>query len=586
MDLLGTALGADAALDGSARMKLLQRFTSRRAASASAASDSIGIEITLEQLLLAISVFWLVSANQLFFVAALKSRLWSLPATWGFGLALTVLYITVTFAVLCALVSRWNAKPVLTALLIATASASYFMQSYGVYLDPSMLRNVVRTDLAETRELLGWRWALHMALYAALPTLLLWRVRIVQRPWARALVLRMAYMLGALALAVAAVMVVFQPFASLMRNHKEVRYLATPSNYLWSLGSVAVAQLKGAAKPRQSLGLDAVMTALPAGAKPHLVVMVVGETARAANWGLNASTGGYTRQTTPELAALNVINFSQVTSCGTNTEVSLPCMFAPVGRRNYDEAAIRTSESLLHVMARAGAQVHWRDNQSGCKGVCDGLPGNSTVDQVLTLNPPGLCSDGRCMDEGLLAGLDERIAALRAKGGKQVLVLHMLGNHGPSYFRRYPPAFERFKPACQSDDLARCSQNEIVNAYDNAILYTDHVLAQLITKLQAKADGLDTAVVYASDHGESLGESGLFLHGLPYAIAPKEQTQVPMVMWFSPGMRQSLGLNEPCLRQRATQTASHDNLFHTALGLLNISASVYEPDLDLLKPCR
>jgi lipid A ethanolaminephosphotransferase len=568
-------------------MKLLQRFTSRRPAlAASAAPSSAGIEITLEQLLLAVSVFWLASANQLFFVAALKSRSWSLPATWGFALALTVLYVSVTFALLCALVTRWNAKPVLTTLLIATASASYFMQSYGVYLDPSMLRNVLRTDLVETHELLGWRWALHMALYAALPTLLLWRVQIVRRPSARALALRLAFMLAALALAAAAVMAVFQPFASLMRNHKEVRYLATPSNYVWSLGSVGAAQLKGAVKPRQSLGLDATMPALPAGARPQLVVMVVGETARAANWGLNASSGGYARQTTPLLAALNVINFNSVTSCGTNTEVSLPCMFAPVGRRNYDEAAIRASESLLHVIARAGATVHWRDNQSGCKGVCDGLPANGTVDEVLTLNPPGLCSDGRCMDEGLLAGLDERMAALQAKGGKQVLVLHMLGNHGPSYFRRYPPAFERFKPACRSDDLAHCSQQEIVNAYDNALLYTDHVLAQLIAKLQAKAGLVDTALVYASDHGESLGENGLFLHGMPYAIAPKEQTQVPMVMWYSPGMRQSLSLNDACLRQRATQPTTHDSLFHTALGILNITASVYEPSLDLLKACR
>jgi lipid A ethanolaminephosphotransferase len=544
------------------------------------------IQLTLPQLLIAVSVLWLLTANALFFTAALSGRALNALPTWGFALALGCMLLSAHYLLISLLVYRWNAKPVLAVLIVASAAAAYFMQTFGIYLDPSMLRNILRTDVAETRELLTGRMALHMALYAGLPLLVLWRVRIVHKPFARAMLAHWGLTLLSALVFVGALLAVFQPMASLMRNHKEVRYLATPANYLWSLGSVGVAQFKGAAKPRQSLGLDAKMAALPAGAKPQLVVMVVGETARAANWGLNASSGGYARQTTPQLAALNVINFNPVTSCGTNTEVSLPCMFAPVGRRSYDEAAIRGSESLLHVIARAGAAVHWRDNQSGCKGVCDGLPGNSSVDEVLALNPPGLCAEGRCLDEGLLAGLDERMAALQAKGGKQVLVLHMLGNHGPSYFRRYPPEFEQFKPACQNDDLARCSQSEIVNSYDNALLYTDHVIAQLISKLQAKASAVDTAVVYASDHGESLGENGLFLHGIPYAIAPKEQTQVPMVMWFSAGMRQSLALNEACLRQRAAQPSSHNNLFHTALGMLNISASVYEPSLDLLKPCR
>ena len=201
-------------------------------------------------------------------------------------------------------------------------------------------------------------------------------------------------------------------------------------------------------------------------------------------------------------------------------------MFAPVGRRDYDEARISGSESLLHVLARAGVGVHWRDNQSGCKGVCEGLANQS----VASLNAPGLCVGGHCFDAGLLHGLDERLAGA---SGSQLLVLHQLGNHGPSYYRRYPQAFARFQPACEDDDLNRCSREQIVNAFDNALLYTDHVLATLIAKLQAQADKVDSAVVYVSDHGESLGENNLFLHGMPYAIAPAEQTSVPMLMWLS-----------------------------------------------------
>ena len=188
--------------------------------------------------------------------------------------------------------------------------------------------------------------------------------------------------------------------------------------------------LRGAAQPRQPIGLDAAPgPSWAQQSKPRLMVLVVGETARAANWGLN----GYARQTTPELARLPVINFGAVQACGTNTEVSLPCMFAPVGRRDYNEQRIRDSQSLLHVLARAGVDVHWRDNQSGCKGVCDGL----SSENVRSSNPPGLCSDGQCLDEALLADLDRRLDRLQAqRSGTQLLVLHMLGNHGPSYFRR------------------------------------------------------------------------------------------------------------------------------------------------------
>jgi lipid A ethanolaminephosphotransferase len=302
---------------------------------------------------------------------------------------------------------------------------------------------------------------------------------------------------------------------------------------------------------------------------------VVGETVRGDSWGLN----GYARQTTPRLAPLPLVNFADTTACGTSTEVSLPCMFAPVGRRHYDEARIRGSESLLHVLARAGVAVHWRDNQSGCKGVCEGLPSDS----VTAATAPGLCQGERCWDEGLLRGLDER---LQRAQGTQLLVLHMLGNHGPAYFRRYPPAFERFSPSCRHDDLGRCSQAEIVNAYDNAVLYTDHVLASLIATLQARADRIDTAMLFVSDHGESLGEKGLYLHGMPQAIAPREQTQVPMALWWSAGFGQAVALDRPCMQRRAAAPASHDNLFHTVLGLLDVKTALYEAPLDLSHGCR
>ncbi len=542
------------------------------------------IPASSEQLLWAASLFWTLAANRLFLGAALHSRDLSRPANWAFALTLAVMLTCLHYLVLAPLAHRLSIKPLLTLLLIVTAAATYFMQAYGVYMDPSMIRNVLRTDAGETRELLSWALLVHLLLYAGLPLALLWHVRVRRRRWKGAILHRLLGISAAAALLAGGVLAEYQPLSSLMRNHKEVRYLVTPGNVLWSTGAVLAADLEGAAQPRQSIGLDAVpgprMSArAQPGARPLLLVLVVGETARAASWGLS----GYARQTTPNLAQLPVINETDVTACGTNTETSLPCMFAPVGRRDYDAARIRGSESLLHVLARAGAAVHWRDNQSGCKGVCEGL----AQDRVASINPAGMCAAGNCLDEGLLAGLDARLASLPAKSGTHVWVLHMLGNHGPSYYRRYPRGFARFLPACEQDDLQLCTQDEIVNAYDNALLYTDHVLASLIGKLDA-ARAVDSAVLFVSDHGESLGENNLYLHGLPYAIAPEAQTKVPMLMWFSASLRSGTEalIDAGCLRQRAGRPITHDYLFHTVLALVDVRTRLRDPAWDLIGPCR
>jgi lipid A ethanolaminephosphotransferase len=273
----------------------------------------------------------------------------------------------------------------------------------------------------------------------------------------------------------------------------------------------------------------------------------------------------------------DVINFPDVESCGTSTQVSVPCLFSPYGRHDYDAAQIRSHQSLLHVLQRAGVQVLWRDNQSGCKRVCDGLD----FESMASATDPALCNGKRCFDEILLSGLQARI---RPDGRDRIVVLHQLGNHGPAYYQRHPPAFRRFTPTCDTEQLGNCSRQQIVNSYDNAVLYTDHFLARAIDLLRNEP-GYDSALVYVSDHGESLGENGLFLHGVPQAIAPSQQTHVPMVMWFSPGFARQLGLDLGCVRQVAEESASHDNLFPTILGMFRVQTSIYDPKLDLLRRC-
>ncbi len=543
------------------------------------------IRASVEELLLAAALFWLLAGNQPFLREALQGR--SVLAGGGLQLAATlVLSVVALHVLLLGLVAqRRTVKPLIALLTVVTAVAAWFSSRYGVVLDPSMLRNVLHTDVAEASELLGWPLLLHLLLYAAAPIALLARVEVLPRAsWRHAAGVRLALLAGSLAVLLLAVMLSFQPLASLMRTHKELRYRITPANVLYATAAVVAADLRGAARPREPIGTDAKPgPAQLARQRPMVLVLVVGETARAANWGL----AGYARDTTPRLRQLPVLDFGTVQACGTNTEVSVPCLFAPVGRQDYDESRIRGQESLLHVLARAGVAVHWRDNQSGCKGVCDGLPG----DRPTPATAPGLCDGDHCLDEALIHDLDARLERLGTTPGTQIWVLHMLGNHGPAYFRRHPAPFTAFEPECRDEDLGRCSQQEIVNAYDNALRYTDEVLARAIERLAAHAGRVDSALLYVSDHGESLGEHGLFLHGLPYAIAPDVQKQVPMIFWASGGFEQNAGLQPGCLQGPLKQRAQgggvgHQHVFHTVLGLLDVHTALHNPALDLVAACR
>ncbi|HVK52936.1 MAG TPA: phosphoethanolamine--lipid A transferase [Pseudoxanthomonas sp.] len=525
--------------------------------------------IASETLLLAVSLYFSLFCNGAFWRNVIVAPV----AQWRLALALLVAITAVHALLLGLFLHRRYARPVLAVLILVTAFATYYMSSYGVYLDADMLRNVLNTDVKESSELLSWGLLLPL-LFAALPIALLWRVELRKRSWKQAAGIRAGF-LGLMVLAtVLSSLACFQDLSSLIRNRREVRYLVTPANYLVSLTRVLTATPPGQRPARIVIGEDARMMPAAMGRKPRLLVIVVGETARAANWGLN----GYDRQTTPELAKQDVINFSKVTACGSSTEVSLPCMFSPYGRHDYDQQKIRSHQSLLHVLEHAGIHTLWRDNQSGCKGVCEGLAMQSMSDTP----DPALCNDSRCLDEILLKGWRE---AVGARAGDQVVLLHQLGNHGPNYFDRYPASFRRFLPECRSNELGQCDRQAIVNAYDNALLYTDHVLASAIATLRADTQH-DTALIYVSDHGESLGEKGLFLHGVPYAIAPSEQTHVPMVMWFSPGFATSAALDLDCVRGKAGQPASHDNLFPSVLGLMDVQTSIHDRERDLFASCR
>ncbi|NIC40033.1 phosphoethanolamine transferase [Aquabacterium sp. A08] len=532
--------------------------------------------------LLAVLALWLTTVGNL----PLWRAVVQLPESQGVHALFTVSALVglvggTTLAGLCALVwPRWL-KPVGVVLLLVTAVSSHFMQAYGVVIDPTMLANAVHTDAREVRDLLSADLLLTLLAGVALPGLWWWRqtVRPVGAP--RLLAQQLGW--GLLGLAVAAVLLwaAFQDVASLMRNHKPLRYMINPFNTVYAAGRHAVGRTAHAQQPLQTLGEDAHLAAPPGGADTApLIVLVVGETARAANFAL----GGYGRDTTPRLQALaragELTYFSGVRSCGTNTQTSVPCMFSGQGRANFDATLHR--ENLLDVLQRAGLAVLWLDNQSGCKGVCDRVPHASTRER----GDPDLCPDGECFDEVLLRALPDELAKLdpARRARSTVVVVHQMGSHGPAYHLRSPAAFKTLGPECTSNALQNCPPEQIVNAYDHSLRYTDHLLAGTIAWLRAQTR--PTALLYVSDHGESLGEKGLYLHGMPYAMAPDEQTHVPMLFWTSPGLAQRAGLSTDCLRQQADRPLSHDHLFHSMLGLTGVRTQVRQPELDLFQPCR
>lgn len=518
------------------------------------------------------ALYFSLASNTAFWAAFRASEAGQSSGAWALGLGMWVAITALHAGLLTLVVNRWTRNIVLPLVLLVTAAAAFYMDRYQVYIDRDMVANVLVTEPKEARELITPDFLVALLVYGLLPSIAVWWTRAPQRSVAKGAAFHAAGLALAFLVALGAIGLNYQSLSSLMRNEKSMRHLIAPGNWIVALGK-ALREKRGDA-PRAPIATDARL-ARPSGARPRLLVIVVGETVRAANWGLN----GYARQTTPRLAALNGVNYPDVEACGTNTEVSLPCMFSRQGLHDYDRDAIRGSESLLHLLDHLGIHTLWRDNQTGCKGACDGLPFESFLDAQV----PAYCEGGRCFDGVLLHELDAAVARMP---GDAVVVLHMLGNHGPSYYARYPEAFRRFTPACEVDELGDCERSTIVNAYDNAILYTDTVVADAVAWLEQQSTARDTALIYLSDHGESLGESGLYLHGVPRMIAPDEQLKVPMWLWLSPGLREADGIDLGCLRGRASEPRTHDVLFSTVLGLMRVETSARLPEEDLLAPCR
>jgi lipid A ethanolaminephosphotransferase len=539
--------------------------------------------------LMVLTSIWLASLGNI----ALWQELARLPemndwrAAW-FGIAFAVLIAALICMLMSLLCWRWTLKPVMALLLTSAALGTYFMLSYRVVIDSSMMVNVLQTDLKESLDLFSWKLVVAVLFLAVIPIVVLWTRPVRQLTVLKTIVGNVQLLLASCIVAAVAVFPIYQDFASSMRNHIQLRYLINPLNSFYGLVQLAIQPLQNPMGTLQAIGKDAKLGSMYTNQpKIPLLVLVVGETARSGNFGIN----GYSRDTTPLLSAIKkntdqsgeLTTQTDVWSCGTTTATSLPCMFSHLGKSAYENKQF-DYENLIDILDKAGLAVIWLENQSGCKGICDRVYRQATS----KLNIPEFCSTGECFDEIMLNNLDARLREVPydklSKGA--VIVMHQMGSHGPAYYKRSPEAIKKFKPECINNALQECSRTELVNAYDNSIAYTDYFLSKVIDYLKSKAAGVQAGMLYVSDHGESLGENNLYLHGLPYAIAPDVQKHIPWISWFANDFIGRHNLDTDCMANRTGVKLSHDNYFHTVLGLMDIQTEVYKSDLDAYAACR
>ncbi|MCH7386918.1 phosphoethanolamine--lipid A transferase [Acinetobacter modestus] len=472
---------------------------------------------------------------------------------------------------------KWTAKPIAIALVFIGGFASYTVNTLGVLITSDQVQNLMQTDVAEARDTWSWHlvvWTLGMTV---LPIMAILMVKLKPEPILRQIVKKVIASIVSLALVGGLLFVFYVDFAAIFRENRDLKGMISPQNMIASFASYYKKKAPKENLPLVTYGEDASMQKANVAALPKLMVLVVGETARAENFSLN----GYAKNTNPKLAKQDLINFAQVSSCGTATAVSVPCMFSGMPRKEYDERLASHREGLLDIAKRAGYQVTWIDNNSGCKGTCD------RVEQFKIPEPiqKKWCKDEECFDDILIDSLKAYLATIpKGDTRPRLVVLHQMGSHGPAYYKRIPAEFKVFKPTCDTNAIQGCSRDALVNSYDNTLLYTDYVLDSLIETLKGQTQH-EAGLWYLSDHGESTGESGMYLHGAPYAIAPTQQTHVPMFMWFSDLWKKQAPEQMKCLAKQNKSELSQDNLFPTMLSLLDVKTKVIDPKNDMLATC-
>jgi len=466
-------------------------------------------------------------------------------------------------------------KPFMIFLTLSSAFALYGAAKYNAIYDYDMMVNIFETNTSEASSYLSLSLLIFIFFTGILPALLLFFVKIKPAPsLLKGLLSRIVLLMVALFFLAGLYAAYYKSYASVGRNNSYLNKMINPSHFYYT---IKYFKKKYFTKKLDylMLGKDASLS-VAQNKKPTLMVLVLGETARAQNSFYN----GYKRNTNPYTKDLGIIAIQDVDSCGTATAVSVPCMFSSLSREKYKNERANAQDNVLDILSHADVDVLWKDHDGGDKGVAK----NVTLIDIPMHDDPVSCQNNSCYDEVLLEGLDEHI---ESNTKDKLITLHIAGSHGPTYWLRYPKEFAHFKPSCDRSDIDKCTDEELVNVYDNTLVYTDYFLSKTIALLKKYKKTYNVALIYISDHGESLGENGFYLHGSPYFMAPIEQRKVPWYLWMSDEYAQAKGINRTCLENKSKKgNYSHDNFFHTLLGYYGVETKEKNNDLDIVEGCK
>jgi lipid A ethanolaminephosphotransferase len=469
------------------------------------------------------------------------------------------LLISIVILTTISLISIRLTKLVCMLLTIGSAVALYFIVAYGTILDATMMGNVFNTNFSEAAGFSHPKLILFLVFLGIIPAFILKNIKVTHSSRIK----RLLFIVATLLIGGSWIYANAKSWLWIDKNAKQFGGLILPWSYI--VNSARYYDQTASSRQEQRLLPDLRF----ADTGSVVVVLVIGESARAQDFSLY----GYHRDTNPRLARAGVTVMPNTTSCSTYTTRSLQCMLSHLGGGTPSGGGY---EPLTSYLDRHGVEVIWRSNNFGEPPMK--VSSFQKADDIRKECQDNCQREG--YDELLLYKIDERLRS--AQGGKKIfLVLHQSGSHGPQYFKKYPPEFETFKPVCRTVDQQKCSSGELINTYDNTILYTDFLLDKVIAELKS-LDNTASVMMYMSDHGESLGENGLYLHGIPYSIAPSVQKEIPFLIWMSDAFAKRRNLANPLPVQN--RDYSQDYVFHSVLGAFGALSEVYKKDKDIFHP--
>ncbi|MDD2839908.1 MAG: phosphoethanolamine--lipid A transferase [Rickettsiales bacterium] len=490
-----------------------------------------------------------------------------------FAISLPILICSIFYLIFNLLVVKHLAKPILILFLITSSATNYLMFNLGVFIDSDMIRNLFETNVREAGDLITLSSIIWTFVGGIIPSIILIFTKIEFYNAKKESFRRMIFVLINILIIAFFAATTFKEYASFGRNNRYLRKILNTVNYTYSTFRYFQRE-RLAKRPFMKLDQNAILKPYADDTKTVLII-AIGEAARAMNFSLD----GYERDTNPLLEKQDIVYFKDATSCGTSTAVSVPCLFSHLGKNDFDVNSAKYEENLVDILQRVGYDIVWKENDDGCKGVCSRIP---TEDMVQTKNPK-YCFGDYCHDEVFLDNIRDTLKNIKKD---TVIILHTMGSHGPTYFNRYTDKFKKFTPTCDTSNIQNCSRESIVNTYDNTVLYTDYILSSMIDILK-EFPQYESGFIYLSDHGESLGENNIYLHGLPYKFAPKEQIQIPMLIWMNDSMKKNDFIDYDCLKEQAKSGEfGQDNIFHSVISLLEINTNLYNSNLDIFKNCR